>query len=148
MKRVTAWRPATLALSSIAAVLLAELLVRAIAPQHLERGGMAYMDEVVDDLKASFTGTFSYPDYVYTVHTDALRLRRTWSRDAGRPGATVLVLGDSFAHGIGVQDDETIPRASPVGWPSVDWTRGCSTGPCPAPRPPRPCASSAGCGAR
>lgn len=100
-------RLAALAVSSVATLLLAELLTRLLAPQHLERGGLAYLDERTNDLKAAFTGTFAYPDYVYTVHTDALRLRRTWTSGASHP--TVLVLGDSFAHGIGVEDDEALP---------------------------------------
>jgi lysophospholipase L1-like esterase len=104
---MNAWRPLlVLALASVAALLIAEAVVRRAAPQRLERGGLAYLDATVNDLKADFSGTFSYPDYVYTMHTDRMRLRTSWSPEGA--AVSVLVLGDSFAHGVGVQDDETI----------------------------------------
>jgi hypothetical protein len=91
----------------LAAVLLAELFVRVFFPQITAGGGYDYRDEYVFDLKANYTGEVSHPDYTFTVHSDENRLRRTWNPEKSNEDLTILVLGDAFAFGVGVEDNQT-----------------------------------------
>jgi hypothetical protein len=102
-----------------AAVLIAELLVRVFIPQITYGGGLDYRDEYVFDLKANYMGEFSHPDYIYKVRVDENRMRATWNSGDARKGLTVLVLGDSFAFGMGVEDDQTL--ASVISKQLHDW---------------------------
>jgi len=110
-----------LIMASLAAgLILGEILIRWVNPQITYGGGLAYKDDVVFDLKPNFSGSFSHPDYQYTANHDHLRFRRTYNssetlrfskmdnRSDSHGNLSILVLGDSLAYGMGVQDDETI----------------------------------------
>jgi hypothetical protein len=100
----------TLAIASLLVVVLgAEILVRMFLPQVTYSGGQSYRDEQFFDLKKNFTGVVGHPDYEHIVSTNSNRLRKTWRSSASREGTRVLVLGDSFIFGMGVEDDQTIP---------------------------------------
>lgn len=57
------------------------------------------------------------PDYAITVRTNALGLRGPEAALAAPEGvARVLVVGDSFAFGYGVEDEESFPRRLEARW--------------------------------
>lgn len=61
-------------------------------------------------LRPDWETVHATPDFQVTVHTNALGLRGTAVGRSKPPGTLrILVLGDSFAFGFGVEDDETFP---------------------------------------
>lgn len=90
------------------ALLFSELGIRAALPQTTYKGGVAFWDELKFDLKPGFSGSFAHPDYSFTAHHDEAALRQTLNGNSADGSGSILVLGDSFAYGLGVQDDQTL----------------------------------------
>lgn len=68
-------------------------------------------------LRPDWTARDEAPDYRVTVRTNALGLRGPEAAPHPSPGVTrVLVLGDSFAFGYGVEDEESFPRRLEARW--------------------------------
>ena len=91
---------------TLVGLLLAEVLLRLAAPQ--PTGVLALVNDpdllVANEPDAS--GFVSIPGiYRHTFSHDAEGRRRTTSPG---PGPEVMILGDSFAYGMGVDDDETV----------------------------------------
>jgi len=100
-------RTACVFLGIVIALLIGEFVVRIFFPQITYEGGEAYLDTKYFDLKANFKGVFRHPDYEYTATTDEHCLRTTQNLSDGPCELSVLVLGDSFAFGMGVSDKDT-----------------------------------------
>lgn len=103
---------AVLALQAVLALALAELALRLFRPAPRGYSPLYRFDAelgytVAEDLDLDYQGS----DYQVHISTDELGARRH-PPAAGRPtGAplTVMVLGDSYTFGIGVDDDQTWP---------------------------------------
>lgn len=68
-------------------------------------------------LRPAWTARDDAPDYDITVRTNALGLRGPEAAPAPPAGtARVLVVGDSFAFGYGVEDEESFPRRLEARW--------------------------------
>lgn len=105
--RTLAYAATTTVIATLASVAVGEMCIRVLAPQNTYGGGTAFLADDMFDLPPSFSGSFSHPDYRYRLNTDEKRMRRTHA-PAKTPRGTVLVLGDSFAFGMGVDDDKTL----------------------------------------
>lgn len=89
-------------------LVICELAVRVAYPQYTYKDRASYLDMQVFDLKVNFNGTLAHPDYKYHVSIDKNRLRMTKEFNEAPYQASILVLGDSFAFGTGLDDNETI----------------------------------------
>lgn len=98
--------PAVL-LGFLLSLVLSEVGVRIFChlPDYLEE--MGYKDPFIHDLKKKWTGKLSIMDQEYFASTDRLRLRHTEHVASPPYDMKVLILGDSFAFGMGVNDEET-----------------------------------------
>ena len=111
------------------ALLGMETFVRTYIPQITYKCGQSYRDEDVFDLKKNFSGIIGHPDYEHSVTTDSDRFRTTWTSGTSHERTKIVVLGDSFVFGIGVEDDLTIPsklaiRLDNRGLPARVWNAG------------------------
>ena len=97
-----------LPLSILLALLISELAVRFFIPQNTYVGGVDYFDKQLFDLKANYHGSFACTDYRYTITTDKNRMRQTKNYHYSSRPLSILILGDSFAFGMGVNDTETL----------------------------------------
>jgi lysophospholipase L1-like esterase len=103
-----------IALGLLAAVLMLELLVRLFDPQLLYRypKGLFVNDPITDyRLAPGFSGTLDTPEYSTEVHINSLGLRDSRELRTKLPGSRrILVLGDSFAMGHSVPEEQNFPR--------------------------------------
>lgn len=101
------------AAATLLALALAELVVRVAAPQILEphpRGLYVADRELGYALAPGFSGVWRAPEFVVDVSIDSLGLRER-ELPAKRPGEwRLLVLGDSYTFGQGVQSAEAFPQ--------------------------------------
>ena len=99
---------AVICASVCAALFLCEICVRLFLPQNTYSGGFDYLDEQLFDLKPDYCGEFACADYRYTCATDHNRMRLTKTYFDPGKRKSILVIGDSFAFGMGVDDTETL----------------------------------------
>lgn len=98
-------------LSMVLALLVGELMVRYLAPQKLyrfPRGMFESHPTLQYRLVPSFVGVSKTVEFKTRIRINALGLRA--EREYGRKGSAtfrLLVLGDSFTMGVGVEQDET-----------------------------------------
>lgn len=97
-----------LLISLSGALVLGEIIIRWVSPQITYGGGASYIDADNFDLKPNFKGSFSHPDYRYEVCTTEHKNRTTTNRGVFPFELEILVLGDSFAFGMGVDQDNTL----------------------------------------
>lgn len=99
---------AAVALGLIAGVALAEITLRLVAPQPIGPSPLVADPLLLDHLAPGMAGTVDLPGlYRYTFSHDA-EGRRTTVPSGPDDAPTVLLLGDSFTYGMGVDDDETL----------------------------------------
>ncbi|MGQ0570258.1 MAG: SGNH/GDSL hydrolase family protein, partial [Armatimonadota bacterium] len=106
--QTVAFRLAALALAALVAFGVAEVGVRIVSPQRTAPALYAYDARVGSIPVPNQRGRVTLPGvYSYSYANDALGLRLTGIvvRDTAR--ARILVLGDSFAYGVGVNNHET-----------------------------------------
>lgn len=97
-----------LALGALAAFGVAEIAVRVLIPQRTGPALYAYDPRVGSLPVPNQRGRVTLPGvYSYSFSNDALGLRVTGIVNRETARARVLVLGDSFAYGFGVSDQET-----------------------------------------
>ena len=104
-----AFRFTAMALGLLVAWGLAEIGLRLLAPQPTGPSHLTADPELGVTPKPNHAGTVRLPGiYTYSFQHDArgFRVTPTASGDTTRP--EVLLLGDSFAYGMGVENDETI----------------------------------------
>jgi hypothetical protein len=94
--------------SIIFSILLCEIFVRIFIPQITYKGKIDYWDPIFFDLKANYHGEFACMDYKYSFSTDNLRMRITKNFSTQGKSKSILIIGDSFAFGMGVNDTETL----------------------------------------
>jgi hypothetical protein len=97
------------ALGLLAAFALAEFALRTFAPQRTGPVQWAWDPELGPIPVPNQSGTRSLPGvyaYRYRNNSGGFRGAREWS-EAARARHRVLLLGDSFAYGIGVDDEDT-----------------------------------------
>jgi hypothetical protein len=96
-------------ISLVVSLVICEFFIRIFIPQTTYSGGLDFFDTEIFDLKPNYQGTFSHPDYKYSFKTnnDRLRFTKNFDSDSGNL-FSVLILGDSFAFGMGVNDSETL----------------------------------------
>lgn len=99
---------AAVALGLFVGLALAEVTLRVVAPQPIGPSPLVADPVLLDHLAPGMAGTVDLPGlYRYTFSHDAEGRRTTVP--AGPDGApVVLLLGDSFTYGMGVDDDETL----------------------------------------
>ena len=95
-------------------LLLAEGALRLVAPQPTGASPAVPHASLVARMAPGRSGTLSIPGvYRYRYHHDD-EGRRITPHSAEAASGTVLILGDSFAYGMGVEDDETF--ANGLAW--------------------------------
>ena len=97
-----------LLLSFIAAFILAELMVRTFLPQETGPSIFAYHPELGLIHVPNQHGRRSFPgDYNYHYTNNSLGLRGSRDYSEKSEGLRILLLGDSFTYGMGVNDEQT-----------------------------------------
>ena len=99
---------ALVAASVTVAALIGEVGLRVLAPQPTGATPFVEHPTLVSRMAPDASGTISLPGvYRYAWSHDADGRRVTPGADADTSAGSVLVLGDSFGYGMGVQPDET-----------------------------------------
>lgn len=97
-----------LLISFMAAVIIAELLVRALVPIRNVGPSFSIYDSVYGmTLKRSLTATRTTPEFTMELSTNSLGFRGPEPQQF--PNNSLLFLGDSFTMGYGVSDGEEFP---------------------------------------
>ena len=112
------FRIAAVALGCALALLVAEVVLRVALPQPTAPSHLVTDPDVGVRPRPGMSGTVRLPGvYTYRFSHDAEGFRSTPAPDGATPpeasGGTpqVMILGDSFAYGMGVNDDETAASA-------------------------------------
>lgn len=100
---------AALALGLLGALLVAEAALRLVAPQPTGPSALVHDAELLDRLRPGLRGTISLPGIYRYRFSHTPDGTRTTVPDAPSDAPSVLVLGDSFVYGMGVDDAETLP---------------------------------------
>ncbi|MEZ4655200.1 MAG: hypothetical protein R3E12_16805, partial [Candidatus Eisenbacteria bacterium] len=99
----------TSALSVSSCLVLGELLVRFLAPQNVMFPRYRYSESYLTTLYPNSTVIHECPGrfrYRYTVNADGYRGERV---DESSPRPKIVVLGDSYSLGVGVDDGDEYP---------------------------------------
>ena len=107
-KRRVAKRIAVALLSGVGALFLAEGAIRIIAQQAITVDMYIPDDQVEKRIRPNLDVHVSLPGvYEYTVHTDSAGFRIPATKREEKAEPLVIVLGDSFAFGVGVEEEES-----------------------------------------
>jgi len=127
---------ALVGLSTVLSIGAAEWAVRTFAPQSTEphaRGLFEKDSQLQFVPRANFGGVHASSEYRVNVTTNSLGLRNVELEPGEHTGRRILVLGDSFAFGWGVQAAEALPAQiqdllRQAGFPNVDVINAGVTG--------------------
>jgi GDSL-like lipase/acylhydrolase family protein len=101
------------AIATVGSLLLAEWIVRVVAPQGLATPGHESL-KGLEVQRANLSGTDKVPGlFSVTYHTNSQRFRGLADYSYQPPAGVirVITIGDSFCFGVGAEDDQTYPFA-------------------------------------
>ena len=123
-------------LSTVISIAAAEWAVRTFAPQSTEphaRGLFEKDSQLQFVPRPNVSGVHASPEYRVEITINSLGLRNVELRPGENSGRRILVLGDSFTFGWGVQDAEAFPAQvqdllRKAGFPDIDVINAGVTG--------------------